>query len=115
MDNVKSINYLYKDNFGTSKMYQLDVLTCKEIRMKTLGSDKKLREDILTKEELNKKASLLLNFISTCSEKYINNKILDGFEFKILVEYVDNTSKLIYGKNKFPANFSEFKYILGEI
>jgi len=115
MENVKSINYLFKDNFGTSKMYQLEVKTCKETKMKVLGSDKKLREDILSRQIVSEKVNLMLNFINSCTEKYVNNKILDGFEFKILVEYNDSTSNLVYGKNKFPTNFSKFKDILGEI
>lgn len=115
MNKVKSINYLFKDNFRKSVMYQLDVINCKETNINILGSKKNIKEATIEDNLALKKMNLFMTLINSWNEKYINNKVLDGFELKILVEYENNKTKSVYSKNKFPPNFSEFKSLLGDI
>lgn len=116
MNKVKFINYLFKENFGKSKMYQLDVFNFREIKIKTLGSSKKITEDILTEDVLTVKLNRMINIINSWKDTYVDNRVLDGFEFKILVEYENKElNSAVYGKNKFPLNFSDLSEMIGEI
>ena len=48
-------------------------------------------------------------------DKYINNSILDGEEFRIKLVADNGKEKVIVGKNQFPSNYSEFKRIINEV
>ena len=53
--------------------------------------------------------------LSSWKEKYINNLILDGEEYRVKIVNDEGEERMLYGKNAFPENYGEFKKLIGEV
>ncbi|MBR4407246.1 MAG: hypothetical protein IKT27_02930 [Clostridia bacterium] len=48
-------------------------------------------------------------------DKYIDNTMLDGVEFRVRVVNDKNEERVICGRNAFPENYDEFENLIGEV
>ena len=47
-------------------------------------------------------------------DEYVNHDILDGTQWSIKVNYIDETQKEVYGSNDYPDNWDDFIQFINE-
>jgi hypothetical protein len=57
----------------------------------------------------------LFRITDSWNEKYINNSILDGMEWRIIIKFKNEKFKSFSGKNDYPNNFEALDEIMKEL
>jgi len=113
MKKIENIYYTSEDKLGISIMYTIDVKNKLERLIIIKRNKNDMQQKKLSEEELSDKLYSIENLTKDWEEKYENNAILDGIDYKFAIEYGDKTKKIVVGRNKFPNNYSKFLDIIG--
>lgn len=110
MDEIKNFKMTLENYLGKTIIYEMNVDLKKEKIIKVMGQD--FIEKELESNDFEQKKDKIENCITNIDSEYINNKIIDGIEIKINIDYMNNKTKKIVCKNEIPKEVQELIEII---
>ena len=111
---IKEIYYQERDGFLNEFMYSLSVDSLEENYVIVHQNNKMSGSKVLKEYQVKAKLRKIMNITKDYEDKYINDTIIDGKEYRIYIIYNNGKKRKIIGKNRYPEKFSRFLEIIKE-
>lgn len=69
----------------------------------------------VSKEIITNYLMSFFNIMVTWKEGYLNNSVIDGSDWKITVNFLDNSNKIYTGHGSYPDNFEAIERLISQI
>lgn len=112
--NIKSL--IYEKNFTLypTEYFELEINEDRNT-LKYTDSMKNNKIENISDELVNEYFNQLFRIIYGWKNKYEDNTVVDGIEWKLQITYKNQEAKMFYGKNAFPNNFEYLDKIKKEM
>lgn len=69
----------------------------------------------VTKESINTYFITFLNLMTNWQEEYLDTRLIDGSNWQITINFLDNHCKTYSGHGSYPANFEAIERLISQI